>query len=70
LKLIDVETGEAAEVSLDPLLLDEYVARLADWQEGWRRFCGPRAIHYKNIVTDQPWDVVIHSALRREGVIR
>ena len=70
LKLIDVETGEAAEVSLDPLLLDEYVARLADWQEGWRRFCGPRAIHYTNIVTDQPWDVVIHSALRREGVIR
>ena len=70
LKLIDVETGEAAEVSLDPPLLDEYATRLADWQEGWRRFCGPRAIHYTNIITDQPWDVVIHSALRREGVIR
>jgi uncharacterized protein (DUF58 family) len=70
LKLIDVETGEAAEVSLDPLLLDEYAGRLVAWQEGWRRFCGPRAIHYANIVTDLPWDAVIHGALRREGVIR
>jgi len=70
LKLIDVETGEAAEVSPDPLLLDEYAARLAAWQEEWRRFCGPRAIHYTNIITDLPWDAVIHGALRREGVIR
>ena len=70
LKLIDVETGEAAEVSLDPLLLDEYTARLTDWQEEWRRFCRARAIHYANIVTDLPWDAVIHGALRREGVIR
>jgi uncharacterized protein (DUF58 family) len=70
LKLIDVETGEAAEVTLDPLLLDEYAGRLVAWQEGWRRFCGQRAIHYANIVTDLPWDAVIHGALRREGVIR
>jgi hypothetical protein len=70
LKLIDVETGETAEVSLDPLLLDEYTARLTDWQEEWRRFCGARAIHYANIVTDLPWDAVIHGVLRREGVIR
>jgi uncharacterized protein (DUF58 family) len=70
LKLIDVETGEAAEVSPDPRLLDEYAARLAAWQEEWRRFCGPRGIHYTNIVTDLPWDAVIHGALRREGVVR
>ena len=70
LKLIDVETGEAAEISPDPLLLDEYAARLAAWQEEWRRFCGPRGIHYTNIVTDLPWDAVIHGALRREGVVR
>ena len=70
LKLVDVETGEAAEVTPDPLLLDEYAARLAAWQEAWRRFCGPRGIHYAPIVTDLPWDAVIHGALRRAGVIR
>jgi uncharacterized protein (DUF58 family) len=70
LKLIDVETGEAAEVSSDPLLLDEYAARLTAWQAEWRRFCGPRGIHYTNIITDLPWDRVIHDALRREGVVR
>ena len=70
LKLIEVETGEAAEISPDPLLLDEYAARLAAWQEEWRRFCGPLGIHYTNIVTVLPWDAVIHGALRREGVVR
>ena len=70
LRLIDVETGEAAEVSPDPALLDEYAARLAAWQEELRRFCGPRGIHYAAVVTDQPWDALIRGALRQQGVIR
>ncbi len=70
LRLIDVETGEAAEVSPDPALLEEYAARLSAWQEELRRFCGPRDIHYANIVTDQPWDALIRGALRQQGVIR
>ncbi len=70
LRLIDVETGETAEVSPDPALLEEYAARLSAWQEELRRFCGPRGIHYANVITDQPWDALIRSALRQQGVIR
>ena len=70
LRLIDVETGEAAEVSPDPALLAEYAARLSAWQEELRRFCGPRGIHYANVITDQPWDALIRGALRQQGVIR
>ena len=70
LRLIDVETGEAAEVSPDPALLEEYAARLAAWQEGLRRFCGPRGIHYADVVTEQPWDALVRGALRQQGVIR
>ncbi|MBP8949644.1 MAG: DUF58 domain-containing protein [Candidatus Promineofilum sp.] len=70
LRLIDVETGEAAEVSPDPALLEEYAARLAAWQEELRRFCGPRGIHYASVVTNQPWDALIRGALRQQGVIR
>ena len=70
LRLIDVETGEAAEVSLDPFALEEYAARLAAWQDDLRRFCAPRGIHYATVTTDQPWDALIRGALREEGVIR
>lgn len=70
LRLLDVETGDAAEVSLDPLALEEYAARLTAWQEELRRFCGPRGIHYATVTTDQPWDALIRRALRREGVVR
>jgi len=70
LRLLDVETGDAAEVSLDPLALEEYAVRLAAWQEELRRFCGPRGIHYAPVTTDQPWDALIRGALRREGVVR
>jgi len=70
LRLLDVETGDAAEVSLDPQALEEYAARLAAWQEELRRFCGPRGIHYASVTTDQTWDALIRGALRREGVVR
>ncbi len=70
LRLIDVETDEAAEVSLDPFALEEYAARLAAWQDELRRFCAPRGIHYAPVTTDRPWDALIRGALRDEGVIR
>ncbi len=70
LKLVDVETGETAEVTLDEPLIEEYVARLAAWRAGIERFCAPRGIHYVAVTTDVPWDSLLHGALRRQGVIR
>lgn len=70
LRLIDSETGETAEVSIDPLLLDAYTTRLSAWQEELRQFCGPRGIHYTPVTTDLPWDALIRGALQREGVVR
>lgn len=70
LKLIDVETGEAAEISLDPMALEEYASRLDAWQKGIGEFCGPRGIHYATVTTDTPWEKVIMGALRRQGVVR
>ena len=70
LKLVDVETGEAAEVTLDPLLVEQYTARVEAWQQEIQAFCTPRGIHYANMTTNVPWDAVIHGALRRQGVVR
>jgi len=70
LKLIDVETGEAAEVTLDSLQVEEYVARLRLWQAELQAFCRSRGIHYATTTSDTPWDALVHGALRRQGVVR
>lgn len=70
LRLIDVETGEAAEVSLDALMLEEYADRLAEWLEKINAYCLTRGIHYTTIGTDIPWESIITQSLRHQGVIR
>lgn len=70
LRLIDVETGQAAEVTLDALVLEEYIQRVAIWQTAIADFCRRRSIHYTNISTDTPWPWVVQQPLRRQGIIR
>lgn len=70
LRLLDVETGQAAEVSLDPGRVDEYIARLRAWQDELQAFCRPRGIHYTPVTTDTTWDALVHGTLRRQGVVR
>lgn len=70
LRLLDVETGEAAEVTLDALALDEYATHLATWQQGISTFCGARGIHYSLAASDTSWEQLILQALRQQGVVR
>jgi uncharacterized protein (DUF58 family) len=70
LKLVDVETGESAEVSIDPAVLEDYATRLRAWQDDIRDYCGARGIHYQAVITDSGWDEVLLQGLRRQGVVR
>jgi hypothetical protein len=70
LQLIDVETGEAAEITLDSVALEEYALRLDVWRAAIDAFCGSRGIHYISITTSTPWEKIIMGALRRRGVVR
>jgi uncharacterized protein (DUF58 family) len=70
LKLVDVETGESAEVSLDPAVLDEYGDRQRAWQEDIHAFSGSRGIHYQVVISDAAWDQVLLQGLRPQGVVR
>ncbi len=69
-RLIDAETGEAAEITLDPLTVEEYIVRAQAWQQAIATHCAARSIHYTKITTDTPWELVIQQSLRRQGVIR
>lgn len=69
-KLIDVETGESAEITVDPYILEEYAIRLSLWISEIKDFCNSRGIHYLHTSTEVPWDKVVMEILREQGVIR
>lgn len=70
LRLLDVESGYAQEVSLDGAIRDLYRSRLATWQSDIRRFCQKREIHFIPLSTAIPWDKVLLQQMRREGIVK
>jgi uncharacterized protein (DUF58 family) len=69
LRLVDRETGEAREVTVDEALLDRYRAGVAAWREEVRAACHERGIGYVPIRSDLPVEDVVLDALRRERVV-
>jgi len=69
LRLVDVETGEVQEVTIDGGMRALYRRRLADWQEEIRAACRARDIHYIPLVSDIPFERVVLTDLRRVGVV-
>jgi hypothetical protein len=70
LRLIDVETGQPQEVTLDAETMADYQARLLAWREEIGEFCLKRGIHYITIESSTPWEQLILYELRRLGVLR
>jgi uncharacterized protein (DUF58 family) len=70
LKLVDLETGQDAEITLDVATLDQYRQRVQEWQTETAVRCASRAIHYIPLTTDTPWEQVIMQTLREKSVIR
>ncbi|MEW5985968.1 MAG: DUF58 domain-containing protein [Chloroflexota bacterium] len=70
LKLVDVETGADAEISLDGAVLGLYRKRLQAWQEEIAVYCRGRQIHYVPVTTNFPWDKLVLQTLRAQGVIQ
>ncbi len=70
LRLIDVETGAAQEVTIDGGMRQLYVERVQAWRDGIRAECVKRGVHYLPVTTDTAWEKVILYDLRRLGVVR
>jgi len=69
LRLVDVETGEAQEVTIDANMRAIYQQRLESWLDDIRDECARRGIHYLMVQTDTPYEEVLLYELRRLGVI-
>ncbi|MEJ2749037.1 MAG: DUF58 domain-containing protein [Anaerolineae bacterium] len=70
LKLVDVETGQDAEITLDPTTLNQYRERLREWQTGIANYCAGRGVHYIPVTTDLPWEQMVMQTLREKGVVK
>lgn len=70
LKLVDVETGQDAEITLDPTTLSQYRERLREWQSQIANYCAGRGVHYIPVTTDLPWEQLVMQTLRIKGVVK
>lgn len=70
LKLVDVETGVDAEITLDPTTLALYRERLGGWLAEIGSTCAGRHVHYIPVATDLPWEKLVMQTLRLKGVLK
>jgi len=70
LRLVDVETGQPQEVTIDGGMRELYMRRFAEWREHIRADCLRRNIHYVSVETNVPWEKVILFNLRHLGAVK
>jgi uncharacterized protein (DUF58 family) len=70
LRLIDIETGEVEEVSLDGGLREIYQQSVKAWQENLQKEFHKRGIRYMKLSTDTAWDKVVLYDMRKEGAVK
>jgi uncharacterized protein (DUF58 family) len=70
LRLLDVETGQPQEVTIDGRVRALYRARLAAWRDEIQATCRARDVHYVPVETDTPFDQVVLYDLRRVGLLK
>ncbi len=70
LELLDTETGETVQVSIDWATLRRYRRWVREWLEEIEAFCSGRGITYLRVETTQPIEELLLDRLRREKVVR
>jgi len=70
LRLIDIETDQPQEVTIDATMRSIYTQRLNNWLDDIRNDCGRKGVHYLMLQTDTPFEKAILFDLRRLGVIK
>jgi uncharacterized protein (DUF58 family) len=69
LRLVDSESGEGVDVTVDLATLDGYRARLAAWQEELAALAARRRASYVPLSTDVPLAELVFAELRRRRVV-
>jgi len=70
LRLIDAETGQSQEVTIDASMRDLYIKRLEAWRDEIRADCRKRGAHYLMVDTSTAWEKLILQDMRRLGLLK
>lgn len=70
LKLVDVETRQETEISLDAPTAHLYRRRLQTWIDEVANHCRGRNIHYIPVVTNVHWEKLVMQTLRAKGIAK
>jgi uncharacterized protein (DUF58 family) len=69
LRLVDSETGDGIDVTVDLATLDDYKARLAAWQESFADLAAKRRASYVPLSSDVALADLVFAELRRRRVV-
>jgi len=69
MRLVDVESGDGLDVTVDLATVDDYRARLAAWREAFADLAARRGASYVPLATDVPLADLVFAELRRRRVI-
>jgi uncharacterized protein (DUF58 family) len=69
LRLVDAETGDGIDVTVDLATVDAYKARLVAWMDGIADLCAKRRASYVDLPTDVPLAELVFAELRRRRVL-
>jgi len=69
MRLVDAETGDGIDVTVDLATLDGYKARLAAWKDGFAELARKRRASYVDLPTDLPLAELVFAELRRRRVL-
>jgi len=69
LRLVDTETGEGVDVTVDLATVEAYKARLAGWQASLAELARHRRASYVPLSTDLPLAELVFAELRRRRVL-
>ncbi|MGB7343065.1 MAG: DUF58 domain-containing protein [Pirellulaceae bacterium] len=69
-RLIDVEDGDNAEVTINAYVLDKYKETVQKFIGSIKAFCSKRSIIYVPVRTDTPVETIVTKYLRERGVVR
>jgi len=70
LRLIDVETAQAQDVSLDGGLRELYRRRVRAWREEIQTYCRKRGVRFLGVSTDRAWDEIVLFEMRKARLVK
>jgi uncharacterized protein (DUF58 family) len=69
LRLVDAESGDGVDVTIDLATTDDYTSRLAAWKTGLAQLAMKRRANYVDLPSDLPLADLVFAELRRRRVV-